>query len=479
MIGSRARRLAEPVGRLLLLAAVVFWWGAIVLPQLISLAFPDLLPWTTLPRQLNPNTEGSLANAVSALSLAVVAFLALGNTSRSLRTHNARKKLIAIGGWTLLTVTAVYLTADEIFDPRTMSAFERLGHFLFGEAYNEDLWPVVLSPLIVAFVVAMGLFILRGPLYRRVRILFILGLIAWLLAIAHDVSQKPLFEDFVTQRVGRLLDETLEFSGSLLIGLGAAISLWDRREPPSDMGDWRSRFNSAVWSFDKFVIAAVAIVACIVAVGVMAPRLYKWPLADARADTLAGAFQMVVDDQHSIVQELGVLPVPPSRLDLRIANRSASNRPGVLAWRLIQPEEGISGKTLREGRKEIPARDHLDWETLDISPPVQSGGRPFALQLIADVGPDAHLRIGATKTNRYEEGRLWVDGALGWPDQNIEFAAYSAPELTRSKLLAMWHAFLSDWRWPVLAADLAIVMALFVFVPLLLVTAAPPRRAVR
>ncbi|MCY4107567.1 MAG: hypothetical protein OXG11_00885, partial [Chloroflexi bacterium] len=253
-----------------------------------------------------------------------------------------------------------------------------------------------------------------------------------------------------------------------LIGLGAAISLWGRPEPASD-----------TWSRHKFVIGAAAIFACIVAVAVLAPRLYKWPLADARADTLAGAFQMVVDDQHSIVQELGALPVPPSRMDLRIANRSASNRPGVLAWRLIEPEEGISGKILREGRREIPARDHLAWETIDIAPPVQSGGRRFALQLIADVGPDAHLRIGATKTDRYEEGRLWIDGALGWPDQNIEFVAYSAPELTRGKLLAMWHAFTSYWRWPLLFADIAIVMTLLTSVSTLLVTAALPRRAVR
>ncbi len=394
MIGSRAWRRAEPVGRLLLLGAVVFWWGAIVLPQLFSMAFPDLLSWTTLPRQLNPDIEGTLANAVSALSLAVVAFLALGNTVREFRIQNARKNWTAIGSWAVLAVTAVYLTVDETFDPRTMSIFDRLGQTPLSEAYENDLWIVVFGPLIVAFVAAMGIFVLRGPLYRRVRILFILGFIAWLLAIAHDLFHEPLFEDLVPiKTIGRLLEETLEFSGALLIGLGAAISLWGRPEPASD-----------TWSRHKFVIGAAAIFACIVAFGVLAPRLYKWPLADARADTLAGAFQMVLHDEHSIVQELGVLPAPPSRVDLRIANRSASNRPGVLAWRLIEPEEGISGKTLREGRKEIPSRDHLDWETIDVAPHVQSGGRPFALQLIADVGPDAHLRIGATKTDRYGEG---------------------------------------------------------------------------
>ena len=472
---------------MLLLGAVAFWWGAIVVPQLISMAFPNLLSWSALPRQLNPDIEGSLANAVSAASFPVAALLALGNAVRGLRIQNPQKNWIAIGGWAALAVTAAYLTLDEIFDPRTMSIFDHLGQAPFSEAYKNDLWIVVFSPLIVAFVVAMGVFIIRGPLLHRVRILFILGFVIWLLAIVHDLIHEPLFEDLVPNKtIGRLLEETLEFSGALLIGLGAAISLWGRPEPASDVFDRfgnrydrRGRFTSAVWSFDKFVIGAVAIVACIVAVGVLAPRLYKWPLADARAYTLVGAFQMILHDKHSIVQELGALPVPPSRLDLRIASRAPPDPPGFLVWRLIQLEEGISGKILHEGRKEIAARDHLAWETLDIAPLVEAGGRPLALQLIADVGPDAHLRIGATKTNRYEEGRLWVDGALGWPDQNIEFVAYSAPELTRSKLLAMWHAFTSYWRWPLLFADIAIVMTLLIFISTLLVTAALPRRPVR
>ena len=486
MMGSRARRLAEPIGRLLLLGAVVFWWGAIVLPQLISMAFPEVLPWSVFPRHLNPDSEGSLANAVSAFSLAVVALLALGNAVRGLRNQNAQKNRIAIGGWAALAVTAAYLTVDEIFDPRTMSVFEGLGQTPFSETYKKDLWIVVFSPLIVAFVVAMGFFVLRGSLSRAVRVVLILGFTTWLLAILHDLNHEPLFEVLVSKRIGRLLEETLEFSGTLLVGLGAAISLWSRQEPASDMFDRfgnrydrRGRFTSAVWSFDKFVMGAVATVACIVVVGVLTPHLYKWPLADARADTLAGAFHMILYDKHSIVQELGALPAPPSRLDLRIASRAPPDRPGILVWRVVEVGERGSGHIFREGRKVIPARDHLAWETIDIALLVEAGGRPLALQLIADVGPDAHLRIGATKTNRYEQGRLWVDGALGWPDQNIEFVTFSAPELTRSKLLAMWHAFTSSWRWPLLFADIAIVMTLLILIPTLLITAALPQRAVR
>ena len=474
-MGSGALRLAEWIGRLLLLGAVVFWWGAIVLPQLISITVPEMLPWSALSRQLNPDIEGTLANAVSAASFLVVALLALGNTFRRLRTQDARN-WIAIGGWAALAATAVYLTVDEIVDPRTMPAFDDLGRTLFGEAYKNDLWPVMFSPLIVTFVVAMGFFILRGPLSRAVRVVLILGLTTWLLAIVHDVSHEPLFEVLISRRIGRLLEETLEFSGSLLIGLGAAISLWGKPEPASDMFERRGRFTSAVWSFDKFVIGAVAIVACIVAVGVLAPRLHERPLADARADTLTGAFHMILYDKHSIIQELGVLPAPPSRLDMRIASRVTRDRPGILVWRLIQAEDGGSGRILREGRKEVPARDHPSWESIDFPPLVEAEGRPLALQLIADVGPRAHLLVGATKTNRYQDGRLWVNGALGWPDQNIEFVAYSAPELTRSKLLEMWRAFTSYWRWPLLFADIAIVMTLLIFIPVLLVTAALPRR---
>ena len=483
-MGSRARRLAEPIGRLLLLGAVVFWWGAIVLPQLISFTVPEMLPRGALPRHLNPDTEGSLANAVSAASFAVVALLALGNTSRSLRIQNAQKNWIAVGGWAALAVTAAYLTVDEIFDPRTMSVFEGLGQTPFSETYKKDLWIVVFSPLIVAFVVAMGFFVLRGSLSRAVRVVLILGFTTWLLAILHDLNHEPLFEVLVSKRIGRLLEETLEFSGTLLVGLGAAISLWSRQEPASDMFDRfgnrydrRGRFTSAVWSFDKFVMGAVAIVACIVVVGVLVPYLHKTPLADARADTNIGAFQIILYDKHSLVQELGVLPAPPSRLDLRIASRVPPDRPGNLIWRVIEAGEGGTGKIFREGRREILAKDHLTWETIGFPPPVEAEGHPLALQLIADVGPSAHLRIGATKTNRYEEGRLWVDGALSWPDQNIEFVAYSEPDPTRNNPQAMWHIFLSDWRWPALAADLAIVMALLIFVPALLIIAAVPRRA--
>ena len=114
--------------------------------------------------------------------------------------------------------------------------------------------------------------------------------------------------------------------------------------------------------------------------------------------------------------------------------------------------------------------------SIGFPPLVEAEGRPLAVQLVAELGPEAHLRIGATKTNRYEDGRLWVNGELTWPDQNIEFIVYMAAEPTRDKLRNMWGAFTSDWSWPVLAVDAAIGMMLITFIPVLLVTAALPRR---
>ena len=73
MTGSPVWRLAERTGRALLVGGVVFWWGAVVAPQLVSMAFPSLLPWDALSRQLNPDLETSVANTVSAASLLIVA----------------------------------------------------------------------------------------------------------------------------------------------------------------------------------------------------------------------------------------------------------------------------------------------------------------------------------------------------------------------------------------------------------------------
>ena len=98
---------------------------------------------------------------------------------------------------------------------------------MLGDGYHETFWPVLASPLIVAFVLAMGIFIGKGlpstRSGRQVRGLLVLGLTAWVLAIVYEVSGEFAFGDYRAK--SRLLEETLEFGGSLVIGLGAAIAL--------------------------------------------------------------------------------------------------------------------------------------------------------------------------------------------------------------------------------------------------------------
>ena len=284
----------------------------------------------------------------------------------------------------------------------------------------------------------------------------------------HEASFLFVFSNFAG--LEQLLEETLEFGGTLLIGLSAAIALRGPL-PLSGMVGGRGRFPLSVWW-----MASIAITACVVALGVIVPSLNRAPFADARTLTIGGNFYTRLIDEHSLVQELGALPAPPARFDLRVANRDPQGRPGIMLWRVMEAGEGGLGRILREGRMEVPAGERPEWLSIDFPPLTYIEGQRLTIQLVADVEPEAHLTVGATKTNRYEDGRLWVNGELTWPDQNIEFVIYGAPELTRSKLRAMWSVFISHWRWPVLAVDTAITMTVITLIPALLLTAALPRR---
>ena len=438
-----------------------------------SSGIPALLPLDAISSHLNPDTEGSLANAVSAAALFIAALLALANSLRSfdkfIAEGDLRRKTsswIARAGWTALAATLAYLAWEEISDFHVWGT-RTLRDAVLDSPNLGQLWPVVLSPLIIAFVVAMFFFIHKGLSARAVRVPLILGLTAWLLAVLHEASYLALISGRA-ELLGIMLEESLEFGGTLLIGLSAGIALGS---------DAVSRGASGAFMRRRLALLLFASMATVAVLGGLAVALlYRAPFVNARADTHIGAFHIVLYDKHSLVQELNVLPAPPVRIDLHIRSRVHGDRPGILIWRLIEAGEGGSGHIFREGRKEVPVSDHLSWESINFLPPVEAEGRPLALQLIADVGPRAPLRIGATKTNRYEDGRLRVNGEPTWPDQNIEFVVHSAPEPTWSKFRAIWRTFSSDWRWPVLLADLAVALTLIIFVPVLLVTFALPRR---
>ncbi|MCY3801080.1 MAG: hypothetical protein OXG46_05845 [Chloroflexi bacterium] len=473
---SQAGRLAEWTGRLLLLGAVAFWWGTVVVPRLVSLIFPDLLPPDAIPESLNPDLEGSVANAISAAALLIAGILAFANVFQPFDKLNSVRQAhgwIIVGGWTALAVTAVYLAWEEVWGFHDVGT-RSLGERVLGTAYSSNFWPVLASPLILAFVLAMAVFVHKGlpstSSGRAVRGPLVLGLAAWLLAIVHEAMAPFVYRGYVVGVV-EFLEETLEFGGTLLIGLSAGIGLRGL-EPLSGLFGSRRRFKATVWS--------IVVISCMAAVGVIAPSLGRAPLADARARAHVGTFHVSLNDslveEHSVVQELGVLPAPPVRLDLRVANLDPQGRSGTLIWRVLESVDGDLGGILREGRMDVAGRAYLSWERIDFAPLVEAEGRPLALQLVADIEPEAHLRIGATKTNRYQDGRLWINGALAWPDQNIEFVAYSAPELTRSKLRAMGRAFVSNWRWPVMVVDVAFSLTVVTLIPVLLVSVVLPRR---
>ena len=484
MTVGKGWRLAERAGRVLLLGAVAFWWGLIVVPRLVSLAFPELLSGSAIPLQLNPDLEGTVANAVSAIFLLITALLAFAMVRQA---HHARSYWITKGGWAVLAVTAAYLAWEEVSEFH-VSGTRDLGDVILGSSNLPWLWPVVLSPLIVAFVLAMGVFVSKGfpstgsagswqaSSGREVRALLILGLTAWLLAVAYEVSYPFVFRTRAAMLAG-LLEETLEFGGTLVIGLSAAIALRGPAVPrPVRQAQDASRQFGGRFPLKVWWMAVIAIIACVVALGVIVPSLNRAPLADARALTIEGNFHTRLIDEHSLVQELGALPAPPARVDLRVANRDPQGRPGIMLWRVMEAGEGGSGRILREGRMEVPAGERPEWLSIDFPPLTYIEGQRLTMQLVADVEPEAHLTVGATKTNRYEDGRLWVNGELTWPDQNIEFIVYMAAEPTRDKLRNMWGAFTSDWGWPVLAAEVVIAMTLITFIPALLATASLRRR---
>ena len=322
-----------------------------------------------------------------------------------------------------------------------------------------------MSPLVVAFVLAVGVFAHKGLGVRATRVPLVLGIACWVFALVHEAIDPWIFAGRA-RPMGYVLEETLEFGGTLLIGLSAAIALGNGPPPSCSAfgGRWR-----------RSLIGSIIVVA--VLGGLALVFVFRAPLVEALAPyTRADTFGLSLHRQEAVVQELRMPATPVQSLRLLLANCDPGGRSGTVAVRVTSP--ATSDVIRSEGSVEVPVGDCPRWKDIELLPPLTAAeGQPLAMEVIADVAPGAEVRVGATKGDRYTDGRLWINGALAWPDQNLEFVAYGAPEPTRSKLLALWRLGTSDWRWPTLAADIAIALTLITLVPVLLVGAALPRRA--
>ena len=444
--GFRTGQALANAGRLALLGAVVFWWGGVVVLRLIDLALPELRVNQAILSQLDPDSEETLANSVSAAVLLAVALLA-GLTAV---VHQRRRFGWVVVGWTVLALTTAGLGIEELSESR--GVVFAAADSIFGYQW---LWPFLMGPLVAAFLLAMTLFLRSNRQTCEVRTLLALGIAVWLLVLLYEVTYPLLFFGRAAV-LGVVLEETLEVGGALLIGLSAAIALLGR-----DLGLLRRRL---VLSLVVGSLAAVALLGSLAGLFV-----YRAPLLDARLPIAAGGgFFVALHDEMSAIQELRALEFPVRELRIRLANQDLHDRPGNLTWRVI--DGGVKGEILREGVLEAPTLDYLAWRSIDFKPSLSVvEGRRLGLQLVADVEDGSHIRIAATKANRYPDGRLWINGEPTWAGQNLEFVAYGAPEPTRSKAQSIWRVLISDWRWPVLFADLALGLMLITWIPVLLV----------
>ena len=458
----RVWRLAIWAGRLLLLGAVAFWWGAVVIPQLLRLSFPDLLPAGATPWQLNPDREGNVATVVSSAGLSIMASLPLRQPSAAVAGRPAGSPSAAGPRW---RQPGRFWPGTRL--PRfTTTLKPALSDEVISRVERPFLWPLVLSPLIVAFAVVMGFFVRKELHQPAVRAPFVLGLVAWLLVVAHEVSYPFVFKGRADV-LEIVIEETFEFGGTLLFGLSAAVAL--RSDTASQI--WFGMFTGRHMPTLLFgTMAAVVVLG-----GLAVVFVFRAPLIDARAPgTWANTFVISLDDQEAVTQEIRMPAAPVRFLDLRLSNCARSGPSATAAVRVT--ESGATSSVLSEGSVKVPVGDCPRWHSVELLPPLTATeGQRLVVQVVADVEQGSDLGIGATK-NRYAAGRLWVNGEPAWPDQNLEFAAYGAAEPSASKFHGLWRLFRSDWRWPVLAADLVISLTLITLIPLLLAASVYSRR---
>ena len=321
-------------------------------------------------------------------------------------------------------------------------------------------WLALVSPLIAAFVIAMGVFVRSGLRDPTVRAIVILGLMSWLLAVAHEASNPLLFRSR-SVRFESLLEETLEFGGALLFGLGAALVLFQSR---SKLQTLRNRWR-------QLTTASIALV--IVIGGLAAMFLFQVPVVEGRSHAGDTLFWVSLEDQQSVAQEFRMPATPIASVSLRLANRDPNAQAGAVIVRILH---SLEGRPLRESRVEMTPRDIPDWVGISFAPLFAAEGQTLFLQVVADNRPGASLRIGAVKPDRYPDGRLWINGTPTWADQDLEYVLSSDTTPSRVKLRAIWHMLTSDWRWPALVTMAAASLTLVILAPALLLATALSRQ---
>ncbi len=457
-----AVRAAEWIGRILLVGVVGLWWGGHVGPQLFSLAFPSVLPPDNLLRQLDPELDEGFANAASAATLLIVALLAAANAVAAWRRGNGR---VAVGGWFLLAALIAVIAVSEMSDTHNDAQADVL-RTVFGVEGRPADWArlALMSPLLAAFALAMWIFARRGLGASAARVPIVLGAGAWLLSVAYDATQLLVLtgQDHV---LGSIIEEMLEISGALLIGLGAAMSLRAdaalRTRPRAQFGRWRAPL---IGSFVAVVV-----------LGTLAVTFtYRVILIDVGATPDLHALDLRLFAQETVAQELRMPADPIGRIDLRLAQRDPGGGTGTAAVRITSPEH--PDRLLAVGSVEFPTGVRTQWRSIDLLPPLtEPEGRRLRISVIADINPDAELWVGVAKSNWYADGGFWINGEPAAPHQDLEFVAYGTAEPTRSKLGAVWESFTSGWRWPATLARMVVGLTLITFFPVVLITIASRR----
>ncbi len=253
--------------------------------------------------------------------------------------------------------------------------------------------------------------------------------------------------------VGNLIEETLEVTGALLFGLAAVLSL--QSLPPSK--DLLSR-RRLLW----LAGGATAITVAVSGLAVFdIVSTWRESLADTRGPVVVDTH---LPDGYSLVQELGMISAPLSRIELRAATHS---HPGIIGWRIR--ENGIDGAILREGLIKVDSGE-LRWHQIDF-PPILP--RSLAVQLVASTTGGDYIRFQLTKTARFAELRFWIQGEGTWPDQKLEILGKGSSDLTWSKLMAFWQMF--QWSWASLAVTAFAGLWAIVFAPALIALSAWPQ----